>query len=74
MKNLKQKALIWVLSRRSADDTSNRGMWVVVGLVLVLAVFLIIKTGAIEGFTNGIGIFVDATDGTQVKPPGAWGE
>ena len=64
----------WLLSRRSADDTSNRGMWIVVGLVLVLAVFLIVKTGAITGFTNGVNIFVDATDGTQVTPPGQWND
>ena len=74
MKKIKTAALNWLLSRRSADDTSNRGMWILIGLVLILGISVILIAGSEEGFTNGIKIFTDATEGTQTNAPGDWGK
>lgn len=74
MKKIKTATLNWLLSRRSADDTSNRGMWIVIGLVLILGISVIIIAGSETGFTNGMNIFTGATDGTTTKAPGDWGK
>lgn len=72
LNKIKFKAFNWIYNRRSADDTTNRGAWVLVGLVLVLLVAAIITVAAKTGFTNLSDLFVKTTEGNQTQAPGQW--
>lgn len=73
LKKMKAPLINWLLARRSADDTSNRGVWIMIGLVLILIVGGIITAAATDGFTNLGNLFVNTTEGNQVDAPGQWG-
>jgi len=72
MKNIKNKTKSWLLNRRSADDTTNRGSWILIGLVLVLVVGGIMVGAATDGFTNLADLFTNTTEGNQTNAPGSW--
>lgn len=67
----KNKALLWLVSRKSSEETSSKGIWIFVSAMIILIVGGILLTGSEEGFGNITKMFVNTTTGTKT-PIGEW--
>ncbi|AJQ62747.1 putative secreted protein (plasmid) [Bacillus thuringiensis serovar morrisoni str. 4AA1] len=71
-KDLLRKGKSWLLNE-SSDETTDKAVWMYIGVGVALVVLTIILLALKTGTTNIADLFVSVTKGSKTEPSG-WGK